>query len=99
MSPWQDPQNLSRFRHPLNPNARGEPTAAAHSPSLRSLRRAAVATPSCYGQVDEPLWRAPFPWCQPLPGTGVRGIVETPEVWGAEQALSPVGQGTECKTL
>jgi len=27
-----------------------------------------VATPSCYGHVDEPLWGAPFPWCQPLPG-------------------------------
>ena len=37
-----------------------------------------VASPSCFGQVDEPLWGAPFPWCQPLPGaTPVAPLVDT----------------------
>ena len=45
--------------------SKNENISSSHIPN-RFAR--AVATPSCYGHVDEPLWGAPFPWCQPLPG-------------------------------
>ncbi|CAK9009845.1 4-beta-glucanase), partial [Durusdinium trenchii] len=60
-----------KVRRPLQlPRSRAD-SAGTPSPFhviTPSPDTAAVATPSCYGQVDEPLWRAPFPWCQPLPG-------------------------------
>ena len=50
-----------------------------------------VATPSCYGHVDEPLWGAPFPWCQPLPGPFVvryRVAIWFSSIFGADGRFS-----------
>ena len=51
--------------------------------------RPAVATPSCYGHVDEPLWGAPFPWCQPLPGWACTVGSTVKECWGEPDVVHP----------
>lgn len=81
----------AQTRRPLQLPARARADSGSLSPFHLNVTPnvTPVASPSCFGQVDEPLWGAPFPWCQPLPGplvpwpssTSLKEMPEARYIW------------------
>eukprot|EP00435_Cladocopium_sp_Y103_P038222 s112_g10.t1 len=81
----------AQTRRPLQLPARARADSGSLSPFHLNVTPnvTPVASPSCFGHVDEPLWGAPFPWCQPLPGplvpwpssTSLKEMPEARYIW------------------